>query len=71
MSITIYGLDKDYAYCAQKMGAKIYPHDGVIDCKFPETVDISTCDTRVFISDHITVESMSLEFDEFFSIQID
>ncbi len=72
MSITIYGLDNDYSDCALDMGSKIYYfHDGVIDCKFPETVDISTDDTRVYISDRVTTASMSLGFDEFFTIQID
>lgn len=71
MSITIYGLYKDYADDVLAMGAEIYSHDDVIDCKFPDIIDISTYDTRVYLSDRIDVASMSLGFDEFFSIQID
>lgn len=71
MSITIYGLDDDYADCVCEMEAKIYPHDGVIDCKFSETVDIAIDDTTVNLIEGNTGMGMSLGFDDFFTIQID
>ena len=71
MSISIFGLDKNYADCAREMGAKIDHHDDVIDVKFPCNVIMSTDDGGVvYLAEREHGVGMVLTDSEFFVLEL-
>lgn len=69
MRISIYGLDPHYMDAVLEMGGTCYEHDGVVDVKFIDCVDIMTDGTCINLTSASV--GMVLSYDEFFSISID
>lgn len=72
MNVEIYGLDSIYWHDCEEMAAKIYPHDGVIDVKFPQDIEISTDFKNGCICIYCTSKKFGtvINFDEYFQITI-
>ena len=72
MNVEIFGLDSMYMDDCKEMDAKIFQHDGFIDVKFPQDVEVSTDFKNYCASIYCTSKRMGMVigFNEYFSITI-
>ena len=72
MNIEIFGLDNLYWNDCEEIGGKVYPHDGFIDVKFPQDVELSTVFKNNCVSIYCTSKRMGIVIgsNQYFSITI-